>query len=42
MHDIADNPALAGRARLQAQRNGLSSPSPLRTGAVYDSGTNFV
>ena len=34
MHDTADNAALIGRASLQAQRKGLSSPSPLRAGAV--------
>ena len=39
MHDTADNVALIGRAILQAQRTGLSSPSPLRAGAV--SGSSF-
>ena len=37
MHDTDDNVALIARASLQAQRKGLSSPSPLRAGAVYGS-----
>ena len=50
MHDTAENAALAGRASLQAQRKGLSSPSPLQKGlrirvwgfGVGDSGLHKV